>query len=124
MALQPHDIGHIDWVLDRASLVALPDDMRADYIAAIDRLSDVGTRQLVITLEYFPLIDSAPFSITPEEVGHYYGAGHFINHVEESHQPNHGMVRRWKLDYLIEHGFVLDKHANGVVLAALEEMVA
>jgi thiopurine S-methyltransferase len=124
MALQPHDIGRVDWILDRASLVALPDAMRIDYIKAIDRLSDVGTKQLVITLEYFPLINSAPFSITPDEVGVYYGTGHFIKHVEATHQPNHGMVRKWKLDYLIEHGFVLDKFANGVVLTSAEEFMA
>ncbi len=116
MALTPQEVGPIEWVLDRASLVALPSDMRKDYIRAIDRLSNVGTRQLVITLEYFPLINSAPFSIAPDEVEHYYGRGHLIQHVESPRQPNHGMVRKWNLEYMIEHGFVLDKYAHGLVL--------
>ncbi len=124
MALRPDDIGPIDWVLDRASLVALPTDMRHDYIKAIDRLSNVGTKQLVITLEYFPLINSAPFSIAPDEVEDYYGEGHIIEHVESPSQPNHGMVRKWNLDYMIEHGFVLNKYAHGLVLNNAVRMAA
>jgi thiopurine S-methyltransferase len=116
MALTRQEIGQIDWILDRASLVALPYDMRTEYIKAIDRLSDVGTKQLVVTLEYFPLINSAPFCIKPNEVEDYYGAGHVIKHVKNPNLPNHSMVRKWNLEFLIEHGFVLTKYANGVVL--------
>lgn len=116
MALTKERIGKIDWILDRASLVALPYEMRVDYMKTLDRISEVGTKQLVVTLEYFPLIHSAPFCITPEEVENYYGAGHVINHVEKPNLPNHGMVRKWGLDYLIEHGFVLTKYANDLVL--------
>jgi thiopurine S-methyltransferase len=112
MSLTPADTGRIDWILDRASLVALPYDMRLQYIQTIERLSHIGTQQLVITLEYFPLLDSAPFSITPAEVKDYYGQGHAIQHVENPSLPNHGMVRRWKLDFLIEHGFILTKYAH------------
>ena len=124
MALTPQDIGPVDWVLDRASLVALPDALRYDYIRAIDRLSALGTKQLVITLDYFPAIKSAPFSITPNEVAQYYGGGHVINHVEQDSQPNHGMVRRWNLDYMVEHGFILTKYAHDKVLIEAKEMVA
>lgn len=116
MALTPEEIGPIDWVYDRASLVALPDDMRQGYLRAIDRLTDIGTQSLIITLEYFPLINSAPFSISAKEVENYYGAGHFINQVESPLLMQHGMVRRWNLEFLYEHGFILTKHTNGVIL--------
>ena len=123
MELHPADLGEIDWILDRASLVALPYDMRVDYLKAIDRLSNPGTQQLVITLEYFPLLPSAPFSINPIEVEFYYGRGHVIKHVEKSNQPNHGMVRRWKLDYLTEHCFLLTKYANGHMMSQAKNQV-
>lgn len=116
MQLTSQEIGHIDWVYDRASLVALPDKMREDYLYSIDRLTDIGTKSLVITLEYFPLINSAPFSIPISEMEDYYGLGHFINHIESPLLMNHGMVRRWNLAYLYEHGFLLTKHTNGVIL--------
>jgi len=116
MALTPEDIGTIDWVYDRASLVALPEDMREAYLRAIDRLTDSGTQSLVITLEYFPSLPSAPFSISTREIEDYYGSGHFINQVESPLLMQHGMVRRWNLEYLYEHGFILTKHTNGVIL--------
>lgn len=116
MSLSNQEIGKIDWIYDRASLVALPLEMRKDYLKAIDRLSDIGTKQLIITLEYFPLINSAPFSIPAEEVNDYYGEGHIVRHVESPNLPNHGMVRKWNLEYLIEHGFVTTKYANGLIL--------
>lgn len=120
MALSKERIGKIDWVLDRASLVALPYEMRTEYIRTLDRITDVGTKQLVVTLEYFPLIGSAPFCIKPSEVENYYGAGHIINHVEQPNLPNHGMVRKWGLEFLIEHGFVLTKYANEAILQECE----
>lgn len=116
MSLTNQEIGKIDWIYDRASLVALPLEMRKDYLKAIDRLSDIGTKQLIITLEYFPLINSAPFSIPADEVNDYYGEGHIVHHVESPNLPNHGMVRKWNLEYLIEHGFVTTKYANDLIL--------
>ncbi len=116
MLLTNQQIGTIDWIYDRASLVALPLEMRKEYLKAIDRLSDIGTKQLIITLEYFPLINSAPFSIPAEEVNEYYGEGHIVRHVESPNLPNHGMVRKWNLEYLIEHGFVTTKYANNLIL--------
>lgn len=116
MSLTNQEIGTIDWIYDRASLVALPLEMRKEYLKAIDRLSDIGTKQLIITLEYYPLINSAPFSIPAEEVNEYYGEGHIIKHVESPNLPNHGMVRKWNLEYLIEHGFVTTKYANDLIL--------
>ena len=115
MALTSQEIGPIDWVLDRASLVALPYEMRIDYLRTLDRLTTIGTQTLLITLEYFPLINSAPFSIDEQEVEQYYGLGHIINHVEQPSLPNHGMVRKWNLDFLIEHGFVLTKYMEVVL---------
>lgn len=126
MTLTLDDIGRIDWVYDRAALVALPDEMRPQYLQTIDRLTDVHTKSLLITLEYFPLLESAPFSIPPKMVERYYRTSHFISHVQKPLLMEHGMVRRWKLQYLYEHGFILTKHTNELlqtVTAALQEGV-
>jgi len=111
-SLRPEDVGPIDLIYDRAALVALPLSMRLDYVRAVDRLSHPGTKQLVITLEYDPILESAPFSVAPEEVAAYYAYGYHIQHIEAPLLPNHGMVRRWKLRYLLEHGFLLEKHRD------------
>lgn len=103
------DIGHIDLVYDRASLVALPLPMRMQYIQKINELLPVGSQQFINTLEYAPLLNEPPFSITPEEVMHYYGANHAIQHLEAPVLPEHRMVQKFNLHFLREHGFLLTK---------------
>jgi thiopurine S-methyltransferase len=51
----------------------------------------------------------------------YYGTGHFIKHAEKPLLMQHGMVRRWNLEYLYEHGFILTKHTNEVILKKEEK---
>ncbi|WP_428656821.1 thiopurine S-methyltransferase [Runella sp.] len=121
MALTPEEVGPVHFVYDRAALVALPTSMREAYLYAIDRLTDIGTQSLVITLEYSPSLPSAPFSISVQEMEDYYGAGHFINLAESPLLMQHGMVRRWNLEFLYEHGFFLTKHTNGVILHKEEQ---
>lgn len=103
------DVGHIDLVYDRASLVALPLPMRMQYINKINELLPVGSQQFINTLEYAPLLSEPPFSITPEEVSHYYGANHTIQHLEAPELPEHRMVQKFNLRFLREHGFLLTK---------------
>lgn len=106
------DVGHIDLVYDRASLVALPLPMRQQYIQQINRLLPVGSQQFINTLEYAPLLSEPPFSITPEEVAHYYGANHTIQHLEAPELPEHRMVQKFNLRFLREHGFLLTKRGE------------
>ncbi|MCE7986492.1 MAG: thiopurine S-methyltransferase [Caldilinea sp. CFX5] len=110
-ALTPADVGPLHLSYDRASLVALPLPMRLRYIQQVQALLPVGGQQFVNTLEYAPLLPEPPFSITPEEVAAYYGATHQIQHLEAPLLPDHGMVRKFGLTYLKEHGFLLTKQA-------------
>lgn len=108
--LHPDDIGRIDFVYDRAALVALPEDMRQQYRQKIDEFMGIGSQCLVITLEYAPFeIPTPPFSITPAEIDCYYGDNYAIEHVEQPEVPNHPMIRKMGLQFLKEHGFMLTK---------------
>ena len=108
-----HEVGHIDFVYDRACLVALPHFLRMRYIEKIEELLPIGAQQFVNTLEYHPLKAEPPFSIHPEEVKDYYNHSHTINHVESPIIDNHGLKRAWGLDYVKEHGFILTKDKLG-----------
>ncbi|EYF00632.1 hypothetical protein [Chondromyces apiculatus] len=112
LSLEAEDVGQVDLVYDRASLVAMPLEMRLNYLRTLDRLTPVGAQQLLNTLEYDPVLPSAPFSIAPEEVVAYYADGYDVSHVEATVVPQHGMVRRWGLRFLMEHGFMLTKRRN------------
>ena len=61
----------MDSLYDRAALVALPKDMRADYIAACEKLLNSSSQGLLVTMEYEPLaMEGPPFSVPNEEVEH------------------------------------------------------
>ena len=71
------DLGDITDVFDRASLIALPEDMRLKYVARMAEFQKAGTRTLLVTLTYPQHeMDGPPFSVTEEEVKKLY-ADHF-----------------------------------------------
>ena len=77
-ALSTIDIGDIDAVYDRAALIALPANMRADYSRHIVKLSN-NAPQLLITLNYDQSKkDGPPFSITQQQLHQYYSADYKI----------------------------------------------
>jgi thiopurine S-methyltransferase len=72
-ALQAADLGKIDAVYDRASLVALPQDMRIDYAAHLSVLLKPGAKMLLVAFDYPQHeMPGPPFSVRAEEVGRLY----------------------------------------------------
>lgn len=62
-------LGEIDWVYDRAALIALPPELRARYVAHSAALLARGAQGLLITIRYAPgLFRPPPFSVEREEV--------------------------------------------------------
>jgi len=59
----------LDSLYDRAALVALPEDMRADYVSACKKLLTAAPRVLLVTMQYEPeSMEGPPFSVDPGEV--------------------------------------------------------
>ena len=74
-ALTADDLGSIDAVYDRASLIALPDTMREDYVTTMARLLTAGTKQLLIAIDYPPdEISGPPFSVPLSSIQQLYQA--------------------------------------------------
>ncbi len=72
-SLNIEDIGSITDVFDRASLIALPVEMRRQYVRKITELQQPGTRTLLITLTYPENeMNGPPFSVSEEEVHELY----------------------------------------------------
>ena len=77
-ALGAKDIADINAIYDRAALIALPANMRADYSRHIVKLSN-NAPQLLITLNYDQSKkDGPPFSINHEQLHQYYSADYKI----------------------------------------------
>ena len=72
--LVPSDLEGVTDIYDRASMIALPEEMRLEYSRKMTELQASGIRALLITLTY-PQgeMDGPPFSITEEEINEYYG---------------------------------------------------
>lgn len=72
-ALRPEDLGKIDAVYDRAALVALPYDMRIDYVAKLSALLRPGVKILLVAFDYPQHeMQGPPFSVQSEEIGKHY----------------------------------------------------
>lgn len=107
--LSRDEVGPVDLIYDRASLIAFPYDMRMRYLDKIDELSDPGTQILLITLEYEPRMETPPFSVTPDEVSEYYAERYAIEHIEWPDVPDHKMKYKFGLDFIREHAFMLTR---------------
>ncbi|WP_431066005.1 thiopurine S-methyltransferase [Methylotuvimicrobium sp.] len=67
--LREDDLTGVDAVYDRASLVALPPEMRADYAGHMKRLLKTGTKILLVAFDYPQQeMDGPPFSVQCQEV--------------------------------------------------------
>ncbi len=81
--LRPHHLTDVGAVFDRASLIALPPEMRRRYADHLATLLPPGTPVLLITLEY-PQAQMAgpPFSVTDAEVDTLFGAEFEVEQLE------------------------------------------
>lgn len=77
--LAPEQIVGIGAVFDRASLIALPPDMRQRYASQMHRLLPQGLDTLLITLSYDQSeMSGPPFSVREPEIQALYGTTHHI----------------------------------------------
>jgi thiopurine S-methyltransferase len=68
-ALTPDKAGSLGALYDRAATIALPTDMRADYLEHVRALMPHGSSGLIITIEYDQArLDGPPFSVPEEEL--------------------------------------------------------
>lgn len=68
-ALTREDMGTVRAVYDRASLIALPPELRRDYARHMAKLLPAGANILLVTMEYREgELEGPPFSVSEEEV--------------------------------------------------------
>ena len=68
-ATSSSELGHIDVVYDRASLVALPPEMRIDYVTHLSTLLESGQQILLVSFAYNQSeMPGPPFSIPHNEI--------------------------------------------------------
>jgi thiopurine S-methyltransferase len=98
-----------DAVYDRASLVALPPQMRERYVERLTALVPEGTRSLLVTMQYPQKeMRGPPFSVPEEEVRKAFGGSWTVDRLHEEdcleQQPR---FRKKGLSRLTERVFLL-----------------
>ena len=103
------DLPPIDGIYDRASLIALPSAMRADYVRHLATLMPDTARSLLITLEYPQNeMDGPPFSVNEKDVYQLYGDKFLIELLHSVDcLANEPRFQQRGLSKLEEHVFLL-----------------
>lgn len=71
--LNRNDLASVKAVFDRASLIALPPEMRQQYAQHLSDVLDTGTHVLLVSMEYPQAeMDGPPFSVKQDEVFNLY----------------------------------------------------
>jgi thiopurine S-methyltransferase len=95
-------LGPVTAVFDRAALVALPADMRAAYVSHLIRLTEPGTRMLLVTMEYEQSqMRGPPHAVLEDEVRSLYDATHAIERLE-------------RLDVLADYPRMIERGVTGL----------
>jgi thiopurine S-methyltransferase len=106
------DLPHIDGIYDRASLIALPEDMRPSYAKHLSGLIPDTIRSLLITLDYPQHeMDGPPFAVTETEVNQLFGEQFIIEPIySEDCLVNEPRFQAKGLTRLDERVFLLTKN--------------
>lgn len=82
--LKPDQLSHVRAVYDRASLIALPPEMRTQFAQHLDAVLPREIEMLLVTLDYpQDRMDGPPFSVSAGEVLELFGSGWSIEHMFE-----------------------------------------
>ena len=113
-ALNKDQLTEITAVYDRAALVALPLEMRENYVAKLLEILPEKTSILLVTLDYDETEKQGPpFSVTEDEVVKLYGAHFDIECLEVSDiRPEERSERSQNMSYFNECVFLLNKHSS------------
>lgn len=84
-SLQSSMIGQIDWIYDRASLIALSPEIQFKYAIKLNELSNLKTKIFLITLTFnTPEPSRPPYSITFEDVNKLFSNNFKIEKIAEN----------------------------------------
>ena len=101
-----------DLIYDRASLVALPSEMRKMYAQIVTDALKVGGKYLLIVYEYDQKkLDGPPFSVDADEVHKLYG-DNFSIQLKESERPIKENLKLVQHDHFKQTVYILEKKEN------------
>lgn len=99
----------VDIVYDRASLVALPEEMRADYVAKIKSLLNQGGRILLVSLDYVQEeMAGPPFSVPEQEIRALYSEYKVTKLYRDEAEDDHPKIAKKGLSRFAEEVYLIE----------------
>ncbi|MGB1262950.1 MAG: thiopurine S-methyltransferase [Cognaticolwellia sp.] len=114
--LSPELIEPVDWIYDRAALIALPKAMQLAYVKHLKTFFSSHTRLFLVTLE-FPAqqLVGPPFSIRNCDITRLF-SGFNIEYVASNELKDKQFAQRtFEVDYLIEKLYVITLDSKKIV---------
>ena len=97
-------------VFDRASLVAIPEELRPDYVQGLTDLMISGSRLLLICVDYDPSkMSGPPYSVTRNEVENLFSKKGTLE-VLETRNNLEDRMRERGLEWLNESVYLFEKN--------------
>ncbi|WP_299692391.1 thiopurine S-methyltransferase [uncultured Vibrio sp.] len=102
----------VDIIYDRASLVALPEDMRVQYVERLKQLLNPGGKILLVTLDYDQSeMSGPPFSVPRREIDQLF-AGYKITLLNEDvADDEHPKIAKKGLSRFSEEVYLIESEA-------------
>lgn len=109
--LQPEQLRRVRAVYDRASLIALPEDMRVRFVHHLTELLPPAVPMLLVTLDYDQAqMDGPPFSLEEQEVRDLFASRWSIQRLyEEDILAKEPRFRERGLSRMVEKVYLLNK---------------
>jgi thiopurine S-methyltransferase len=109
--LDKDDLCNVSAVYDRASLVALPEDMRRQYVELLAENLPEHVNILLVTIEYKQSLTSGPpFSVSKDEVERLYKPHFLVENLYQQDVINEQPRFKQKgLDFMIERVFKISR---------------
>ncbi|ASP49156.1 thiopurine S-methyltransferase [Cognaticolwellia beringensis] len=101
-------IDSIDWIYDRAALIALPTAMQQQYVDHLRTFFSTQTRLFLVTVE-FPKeqLNGPPFAVTESDVKSLF-SGFNIEYVAKNEIKDKQFAQRtFEVDYLLEKLYII-----------------
>ncbi|EGM78495.1 thiopurine S-methyltransferase, Se/Te detoxification family [Rheinheimera sp. A13L] len=108
-ALKPEQLGYIGLIYDRAALIALPEQMRKDYVQQLKQLCQGPVSLVLLSLEYQQdEMSGPPFSVTEQEVRSLFDFASSIQLVAVRNLTGRPFAQRqFKVSQLLEKAFLI-----------------
>ncbi|UPQ86873.1 thiopurine S-methyltransferase [Vibrio sinaloensis] len=100
----------VDVVYDRASMIALPAEMRVEYVHRIQSLLNPGGRVLLVSLDYDQSeMAGPPFSVPEQEIRELYAQYKVTKLHRDEAGPDHPKIAQKGLSRFAEEVYLIEK---------------